>query len=107
MGSVARQTQKLSPGEVRNVTVDFTGMLDSGELLTGTPVITGDDDLSFSSPGISTEVLLVNSVSVPIAMAAQFVVDAANAKNGKNYKVSVKCSTDGSQTIIGEVYFKT
>ena len=102
--SLAPQRNTKTVSEVRNVAVSFSGKLDSGELLTGTPVITESTSpqaLTFSSIAISTTALTINDISTPIGEAIQFSVTGgvANAV----YTIKIVCGTDSTpaQTLYG------
>lgn len=104
--STAPQRQEKTVSEDRNIAVSFSGKLDSGELLTGTPTIT---DVSGNSPGltisnqaINTTELTINKVVTPIGEAIQFNVTGGAV--GK-YTIRISCGTDAtpSQTLYGSI----
>ena len=112
MSHTAPQRPDTYQGEVRNVAVSFSGRLDTGELLTGTPTIvdiSGDSptDLTISNKVVSTTSLTINGVTVPTGEAVQFTV--TGQQSGKSYKILITVATDAtpSQDLIGKVEFDT
>jgi len=92
----AQQHHEKSRTEKRNVTVDYRGKLDSGELLTGTPTVSATPaGLTLSSPQINTATLTVNEESVAAGQAVQF--KASGGAVGTRYTITVKCDTTGDQ----------
>ena len=96
-----------SVSEVRNVSVDMRGALDSGELLSGTPTITevSTTDLTLASKAVSVAPLTINGQTVPTGQAVQFKVSGGtipSGKTSKTYAIKVQCATDSSpaQTVI-------
>lgn len=90
MSSTAPQKPTIAPGETRNAAVDFTGKLDAGETLTGTPTVSGSPSgLTVSGVQVNTVALTVTDaggalVTVAIGQAVQFAVAApANATLGE------------------------
>lgn len=100
----AIQREEISKlGSPRNMTMVFSGQLDAGETLTGTPVTYehGTSDLSFSSHQVSSTALTINGVSVPAGEAVQFSVNASNGVIGTPYVIDVVCGTSAGQTVAG------
>lgn len=106
--SKAPQRNSKTVSEIRNVAISFSGKLDNGELLTGTPVVTEVDPsspqaLAFTAIAINTEVLDINDISTPIGEAVQFSVSGgiANAV----YIIKIECGTDSTpaQELIGTI----
>ena len=106
--SLAPQRNTKTVLEVRNTAVSFSGKLDDGELLTGTPVVTEIDAsspqaLTFSNVAISTAIKTINDISTPIGEAVQFSVSGgvANAV----YVIKIACGTDSTpaQTLYGSI----
>ena len=96
---------KKRVSEVRNVSISFAGLLDSGELLSGTPTIVEvtTTDLTLTNKVISTAILTINDISVPVAEAVQFSVSGGTA--GKTYKIRISCATNSTpaQTLYDEI----
>lgn len=108
--STAPEIQEKTVSEVRNVAVSFSGKLDSGELLTGTPVLSvidpsvSPEDITLSNPIVNTAILTINGVSVPIGEAVQFKVTGGTVANTP-YTLGINCGTDATpaQTLYGRV----
>ena len=100
MTSTAPQVHSMSTEEVRHVAVDMSGKLDTGETLTGTPIITSGSNQTITSKVVSTTELTINSATVAIGQAVQFTLDAT-AKSVDT--VYIKCGTSSSQTVDGEI----
>jgi len=103
----AIQTQQKTVSEVRNVAVSFSGKLDSGELLTGTPTVTEvtTTDLTFASEAVNTAALTVNGESTPIGEAVQFSVTGGSVGT---YEIKIAVGTDATpaQTLYGTIKLK-
>jgi hypothetical protein len=84
-------------GETNNISVDFTDVLDSGELLTGTPTIVEQDtsDLTITNVAVNTAALTINSRTVAIGMAIQGAVSGQTTTNSP-YTLTVTASTDST-----------
>ncbi|MES0444964.1 MAG: hypothetical protein ABUJ92_00325 [Desulfobacterales bacterium] len=104
--STAPQRQGASVGATRNVGVSFSGELDSGELLTGTPTITEDatSDLTITNKVINTAILELNGISVPIGEAVQCTVLGFVSANFP-YTLNITVSTDATpaQVLPGKI----
>lgn len=104
--STAPQRPNAAVGSTRNVAFSFSGELDSGELLTGTPTITEDttSDLTIANKAVSTAALTINDITVPIGEAVQCNVLGFDAANFP-YTLNISVGTDASpaQTLIGSL----
>ena len=85
-----------SPNETRLVGVSFSGCLDSGETLTGTPTVTCTG-LTLGSKQVSSTALTIDGVSVPSAEAVTFTVAAGTA--GTKYTITIVVGTTAGQTL--------
>ena len=107
--STAPQVQTTDVGEVRLVSVDLRGKLDSGELLTGTPTITeaGSSDLTLSNKSVNTTAKVIRGSTVPIGMAVTF--KALGWVAGATYRIKISVATDATppQTLVEHVTIKT
>ena len=96
------QVREKHTDETRNIAIDFTDALDSGELLAGSPTIavTG---LTFSSVAINTSARIINGRSVPTGMAVQCRVVGGTVNT--LYKAVVTAVTDATppQTIVRKI----
>ncbi len=104
--STAPQRPNAAVGATRNIAFSFSGELDSGELLTGTPTITEDttSDLTISNKVISTTSLEINNITVPAGEAVQCAVTGFVAANFP-YTLNISVVTDSTpaQTLIGSL----
>jgi len=103
--AVAPQLQTKTVSGVRNVAVSFSNMLDSGELLTGTPTIAEvtTTDLTLGSKAVSTAILTINGESTPIGEAVQFNVSGGTANVTYQIKITVGTDASPAQTLLGIV----
>jgi len=99
--SVTPPIQSKTDGETRNVAVDFTAKLDSGELLTGTPTVTdASGDLTITNKAVNAEQLTINNKTVAVGKAVQFQVSGGSV--GNNYPIVISVGTDSTpaQTLV-------
>ena len=108
MPMMAPQTPYQSVNEDRFHAVSFVGKLDSGELLTGTPIITevGSADLTITNKAVNTSPLVINGATVATGMALQFKVAGAGLVANTFYRILMVCSTDAGQVLDGELRFR-
>jgi hypothetical protein len=91
----------VSTNQVRNVAIDFAGMLDEGEKLTGTPQV---EEVDGSSLGpitgvLNTSIVSINGRQVPVGEAVQFTVDATAVQAPATVRVDVIVDTTGGQVV--------
>lgn len=99
----ATQVHTKHPSEVRNCSVSFANLLDTSELLTGTPTVTATPSgLTFGSQQVNASQLTVSGVAIPIGKAVQFRVSGGSS--GVEYRLEVSCGTNASpaQTLVVE-----
>jgi hypothetical protein len=102
----AQQYRDLHVGGIRNVAVDFTGVLDASELLTGTPTVTDSSgELAIGGVQVSSVAMLINGVSVPAGRAVAFSVERGAAPEG-DYELDILAATDAGQQIPGTVVIR-
>ncbi len=95
----APQVHVKAPGETRNITIDYAQKLDSGELLTGTPTVTGaPTGLTIANVAVNTVALTINGQSRVAGQAVGFT--AAGGTAGVTYVITAKC---GSTSTPAEV----
>ena len=96
MSILAPQIQVKTEDEIRNVAVDFTNKLDSGELLDGTPTVAleSGSGLTFDDETVSVAALTILGRTVAIGMAVQFSVTGGTA--GTQYRIVVTCGTNAT-----------
>ncbi len=98
--NTAPQRPVMVEGEIRAVSMSFVGKLDTSDLLTGTPVVTSvPTGPTFTSPQVSTQVLVINSKKVGVGRAVQFTLSDVTA--GQEYIITVTCDTVLGQTLMG------
>lgn len=101
--NTAPQRPVVAVGETRNVSVSFVDLLDSGEVLTGTPTIVEvtTTDLTISNKRVSTTATTINGETVAIGKAVQFKVSGQLTTNSP-YTIKITVGTDASpaQTFV-------
>ena len=107
----ALQVHEIDKDEICNISVDFQGYLDTGELLSGTPTVSevNTSHFTISSAQVSSAALTINGQSVAISKAVQFKLDpGASAVQGNYYAFDISCATDATpaQTRVGQVIVK-
>ncbi len=95
--SLAPQQNSKTVSEECNVSDSWVGKLDSGESLTGTPIVAEQttSDLTITNEAFNTAILTINDVSVPIGRAIQFKVTGGSVVNSP-YTITANCSTDAT-----------
>jgi len=88
--------------EIRNVAISFAGVVDVGELLTGTPTIVEvtTTDLTLSNKVVSTAQLTINGKKVLIGEAVQFKVLGGTADTNYGIRITVGTDSTPTQTLI-------
>lgn len=87
-----------SPNETRLAAVSFSGCLDSGETLTGTPAIDGSPSgLTITSKAVSGSELNIDGVDIPAGEAVTFLVAGGTA--GQKYTITIAVGTSASQSL--------
>lgn len=96
------EVRDKTANEVRNGIVSFIGLLDTGELLTGTPTASASG-LTFSNVAVtSTTKTLEDGTTVLSGQGVQFSVSGGTA--GTKYKITVQCGTDSTPAETLEQY---
>lgn len=101
--SFAPEIEPKTVVEIRNGAVSFLGKLDVGELLTGTPTITGSSDLTLSNKVVSTSGLTIRGTTHAAGQAVTFTV--AGGLAGETYDINVNVGTNAAnaQTLVRDV----
>ena len=101
--SEAPQRPSKTTSEVRNVAVSFSGKLDSGEKLTGTPTIVEvtTSDLTLGNKVVNTAELIINGIIVPIGEAVQWNVSGGIAETEYITLASIGTDATPAQTLYG------
>ncbi len=96
-------------GETNNFAVSFFGVLDSGELLTGSPTVVEvtTTDLTIGNKAVNTAALTISERTVIVGNAVQFNVLGQLTGNSP-YKLKITVTTDASpvQTKVKYVEFR-
>ena len=91
----------------RTVSVSFIDVLESGELLTGTPTVTEQTTtaLTLGSKAVNTTTLTIDGVSNVAGQAVTFTVDGTNAVADTTYNILIYCGTNSTpaQVLPGKV----
>ena len=97
------QRQTCRVGEIRTPAVSFVDVLESGELLTGTPLVVEVTslDLALANKAVNTATLTINGKSVVAGQAVQFKMSGQLAAT-REYTIKVTASTDAdpAQTFV-------
>ena len=112
MSHTAPQRHDVAAGETRNFALSFADVLDSGELLTGTPTAADNSPdspevLTISSVAVNTAQLTVEGETIPIGEAVQGTI--AGFVSGVTYTIKETATTDSTpaQTLIGYILIDT
>ena len=91
------QRWSIRVGDVRTPAMSFVGILESGELLTGTPLVVEETtaDLTLTNKVVNTAELTINGKTVAIGQAVQFSVSGHLVANSP-YTILVTASTDAT-----------
>ncbi len=109
--SIAPQRPFMSASGTRNIAISFSDMLDSSEVLTGTPIVvevansnSPNTDLTIANIVVSNTIKTINNKIVPIAEAVQFNVTGGTVANSP-YNITITATTDSTpaQVLIGTV----
>ena len=103
----APQLPSVAVGETSNGAVDFSGVLDSGELLTGTPTVEEQttSDLTSSNKAVNTAALTIDGSSVAIGEAVQFAFSGQLVNVVYTLKITAATDATPPQTKIRYVKF--
>ncbi len=103
--ATAPQIRCKTASEVRIAAVSFLGKLDSGELLTGTPVVAEvtSSDLTLANKAVNTGALAIDGVSNAIGEAVQFSIAGGTAATTYAINISVGTDSTPAQTLITNV----
>lgn len=93
----------MTTDETRNVSVDMSRLLDSGELLSGTPEVQGSDSLTVTNVSRNATAITINGESVAANMAVQFTLEAPTSGR---YRIEIVCGTSGGQVVEGSIILK-
>lgn len=99
MAATAPQQPPIAPGEPRNVSISFLGVLDDGELLASIAeedvTITPSGSLEASSIAVNSSALVINGVTHAAGQAVTMHVTGASA-SVTSYSIVAQPTTDSS-----------
>lgn len=95
--NTANERPVLVVGDVDNPAYSMADVLDSDELMTGTPTVVEVDttDLTITNAAINTAALVINTRDVIIGKAVQFTVSGQLVANSP-YRCKITFTTDAS-----------
>lgn len=102
------RTLEKKVSEIRNVAISFVGLLDAGELLTGTPTIleVTTTDLILANKVVNTAQLTINGRKVATGQAIQFTVSVGLADTSYEIRVTIDTDATPAQTLIIKIRLK-
>ena len=108
MSNAAPQRHHKAVSELRNVAVDLSGLLDVGELLTGTPTVleVTTTALTLSSKIVNTTAITVNGTVLLIGQAVQFRVAGGLADTAYTVRITVGTNAAPAQTLVVTLYLR-
>lgn len=108
MSGFAPQIPCVVDGETRNGKIDYTDVLDAGELLSGIPTLTEKitSDLTFANQAVSTGELTILDNTVITGQAVQFKVTGSLADVLYTVEVSVATNSTPAQTLKRKIRFQ-
>ena len=95
--NLSPQRHTISRGETVNVAVSMIGLLDPGELLTGTPTVleVTTSDLTLGSKVVNTTAITVNDVLNIVGQVVRFTAAPISTALG-SYVVTITCGTNAT-----------
>lgn len=95
----------ISVGDVELVAIDYTDLLDTGELLTGTPTVTEQTtaDLTLANKAVSTASLTILGTTVVTGAAVQFSIQGQQASTCYTIRVSVGTDATPARTFVRDI----
>lgn len=101
----APQRYTKADSEVINVAVDVRGLLDDGELATGTPTIVEvtTSDLTIANKAVSSTALTILGESVAAGEAIQCKVSGGTANTSYTIRITFGTDSDPAQTRIVDI----
>ncbi|MCP4304717.1 MAG: hypothetical protein GY788_07540 [bacterium] len=101
MTITARQLPEKAADGVGLVSVSFAPVLDTDELLIGTPTVeeVTTSDLTIDNVAVSTDFLDINGEAVPVGKAVRFRVSGGTAGTRYTLKVTPDTNSAPAQTI--------
>ncbi len=105
MPNTAPQRRTKTVGETRNVAVSFVGVLDSGELLTGTPAVVEvtSADLTLTNKAVNGSSLVVNGETCLAGQVVTFTVAGGVADTDYQIRITATTNASNAQTLQATV----
>ena len=109
MPKILEQQYDLSTGETEVVSINYSDVLDSGELLSGTPTVsevsTSNLTLANKLVNTATYVESFSGETISVGKAVQFTVTTGTAGL---YQIRVTVSTDSTptRTLVRDLYLR-
>lgn len=102
MANTAPQRHTKSVSEARNVSIDMRGVLDVGELLTGTPTIVEvtTTDLTLANKAVNGSTLTINGNACLAGQAVTFKVSGGVAGTTYTIRITVSSNASVPQTFV-------
>jgi hypothetical protein len=101
----AKEVPSKGPGEIRNGAISLAHLLETGEVLTGTPTVSATPSgLTFSNVAVNSTAITIDGVSVTAGEAIQFRVTGGSS--GVLYTCTATCSTNSTPAQTVDVVFK-
>ena len=90
------ESPDIGESETCNGAISFLGLLDSGELLSGTPTVVEltSSDLTITNVKINTVALTIRGISNAVGQAVQFSFSGQSANT--SYRLKATASTDAT-----------
>lgn len=100
MALIAPEIRSFTTDETRNISIDCSEVLDDGELLTGSPTIQCNAEITVTNEQVNAGAVVINGDSVAAGSAIQFT---ATCSTPGTYYIEAKCNTDAGQLIEGRI----
>lgn len=94
MSHKAPEIHSKSANESRLISIDCSGKLDSGELMTGSVTVPAVSGITITNEAVNTSTLTINGVSVIAGKAIQMLVSSGTA--GNTYTIAATVATDST-----------
>jgi hypothetical protein len=106
MPIILQQRPTVSVGDVEKGAVSFANYLDTGETLTGTPLVdeVTTTDLTLGGKAVSSAALTILGESVSAGQAVQFTMSGQKANT--LYTIRVTATTTASRTVVRDAQFE-
>lgn len=96
MSLTATQIHEATTAETRNISVDMSALLDTGETINGVPDVQCDSSITVTNQRYNSSAVTINDTSVAAGNAVQFT---AQPSTSGRYIIEIVFTTTGGQTI--------